>query len=111
MDEIAVEEMENTRASGSEPAGPLWDALAAAVGNLAPDAHLVPAMIPIGADARFFRPRGTVSYGVGLFDRRVAFGDFLRMFHGPDERVSEESLGLTTDLIAEVVARFGDATG
>jgi len=82
------------------PTGEVADLLAALIRNRC-----------VNDGTPFFRPRGTVSYGVGLFDRRVAFGDFLRMFHGPDERVSEESLGLTTDLIAEVVARFGAATG
>ena len=108
FEEITVEEMENTVASGSVPDGPLWRALDGARGEIAPDSHLLPAMIPVGTDARFFRPKGTVSYGVGLFDRRVGFGDFLTMFHGYDERVSEESLGLTAALLVRTVARFGE---
>ena len=65
-------------------------------------------MIPVGTDARFFRRRGTVAYGVGLFDDRMGFGDFLRMFHGHDERVSEVSLGMTADLYLRTVQRLGE---
>lgn len=108
FEEIEVETIEATRAGGSAPSGPLWDALADALDSMQPGAHLIPAMIPVGTDARFFRPRGTVAYGVSLFDRRVSFGDFLRMFHGHDERVSEDSLELTAQLLAHTVARFGE---
>ena len=98
----------DTPASGSPPDGLLWRALDRAREDLAPDAHLIPALIPVGTDARFFRPRGTISYGVGLFDHHVGFGDFLGMFHGHDERVSEESLRLTTEFLGRTVSRFGE---
>lgn len=108
LDDLAVDEMENTPASGSPPDGLLWRALDRAREDLAPDAHLIPALIPVGTDARFFRPRGTISYGMGLFDHHVGFGDFLGMFHGHDERVSEESLRLTTEFLGRTVSRFGE---
>jgi acetylornithine deacetylase/succinyl-diaminopimelate desuccinylase-like protein len=107
-EEVEIITMEATAASGSPPAGPLWDAIGTALGALRPDAHLVPSLIPVGTDARFFRRKGTTAYGVGLFDDAVAFGDFLRMFHGHDERVSERSLGLTTSLLGMTVDAFGE---
>jgi len=110
FDELQVETIESTAANGSPPEGPLWDAIGAALAELAPAARPIPAMIPVGTDARFFRRRGTVAYGVSMFDRQVAFGDFLRMFHGHDERVSEESLGLTTEITRQTVERFGSLT-
>ncbi len=108
FDEIEYEVVEATKANGSAPAGPLWEALTSAISEVAPGRHLVPAMIPVGTDARFFRRRGTVAYGVGLFDDRMGFGDFLRMFHGHDERVSEVSLGMTADLYLRTVQRLGE---
>jgi acetylornithine deacetylase/succinyl-diaminopimelate desuccinylase-like protein len=111
IEDLEVETVEATTASGSEPEGHLWDALEAAAAEVAPGVGLIPAMIPVGTDARFFRRRGTVAYGVGLFDDRVTFGDFLRMFHGHDERVSEASLSLTADLLSRTVERFGTAGG
>lgn len=109
FEELEYQVMEATSAGGSMPEGPLWEAITAALGDLAPDSRPVPTMIPVGTDARFFRPKGTVAYGVGLFDRRLAFGEFLAMFHGHDERVSEESLGLTAALYRRVLERFGTA--
>jgi len=109
FDELEYEVVEATVANGSTPAGPLWEALRGAITDTAPGHHLIPAMIPVGTDARFFRTRGTVAYGVGLFDDRVGFGDFLRMFHGHDERVSEVSLGLTALLYARTVERLAAA--
>ena len=57
-------------------------------------------------DARFFRARGTVAYGLGLFDDRIGFDDFLGMFHGNDERVSVTSLESTAAVLARSVERF-----
>jgi acetylornithine deacetylase/succinyl-diaminopimelate desuccinylase-like protein len=108
--DLDLEVVEASNASGSAPEGPLWEALAAAITDVAPGSHPVPAMIPVGTDARFFRRRGTVAYGVGLFDSRVSFGDFLRMFHGHDERVSIESLDRTAALTARTVQEFGRLT-
>jgi acetylornithine deacetylase/succinyl-diaminopimelate desuccinylase-like protein len=109
FDDLEYEELESTTATGSAPSGPLWDAIAGAVSAIEPDTHLIPTMIPVGTDARFFRQKGTVAYGVGLFDRATSFGDLLAMFHGHDERVSVESLGLTARLYRGVVDRLADS--
>ncbi len=105
--ELEVITMQATEASASPAEGPLWEALEESLAEIRPDARLVPSLIPVGTDARFFRRRGTVCYGVGLFDDRVGFGDFLRMFHGHDERVSEESLALTVQLLGSTISAFG----
>jgi len=107
LDAVEIVTMQTTPASGSPPEGPRWDAIGAALEALRPGSHLVPSLIPVGTDARFFRRRGTIAYGVGLFDDRVGFGDFLRMFHGHDERVSEESLALTVALLGMAIDGFG----
>jgi len=60
----------------------------------------------VGTDARFWRVRGTVAYGVGLYDDRMDFSEMLSLFHGHDERVSVESVVRTTDLYHEVLERF-----
>ena len=53
---------------------------------------------------RFFRRLGATAYGYGLFSRNLSFEDYSTMFHGDDERVDQESLGLSTELW-QVVAR------
>jgi acetylornithine deacetylase/succinyl-diaminopimelate desuccinylase-like protein len=66
--------------------------------------------MPGATDARFFRAQGAPAYGVGLFDDRLSFSEFLSLFHGNDERVSVRSVERTTDLITRVVAHFGAST-
>jgi acetylornithine deacetylase/succinyl-diaminopimelate desuccinylase-like protein len=84
----------------------LWDTVVDSIEDLTGSRNVVPTLMPAATDARFFRDRGTVAYGVGLFDDRVGFGDFLSMFHGHDERVSLESLASTTSLIERILARW-----
>jgi len=90
------------------PAGdnPLWEAIADAVEALEGHRNLLPTLMTVGTDARFWRVRGTVAYGVGLYDDRMDFSEMLSLFHGHDERVSVESVVRTTDLYHEVLERF-----
>ena len=108
IDEVNLVPVETEPAGGSLPAGPLWDAIGDAVRVVGGATRLLPTLSPVATDARFFRRRGTVAYGVGLFDDTLAFGDFLSMFHGHDERVSEASLDMTTALLSATVEGFRD---
>lgn len=109
-DQLAIEPVMEDLANGSRAEGPLWEAIADGVEVMIGRRALVPSLTPVSTDARFFRQRGIPSYGVGLFDDQVSFGEMLAMFHGTDERVSEESVRLTTNLIAEVLTAFGRRT-
>ena len=57
-----------------------------------------------GTDARFFRERGAVAYGFGLFTPDMTVQEFASRFHGNDERVDVDSLALTTELWLELVS-------
>ena len=46
-----------------------------------------------------------------LIDDEATFGGMLAMFHGDDERVSEESVRRTTAMLERIVARFGELSG
>ena len=109
-EEIDIQPVMDFPSNSSPAEGPLWDAVAEAQHAVQGAGRLVPAMIPVTTDARFFRHRGTVAYGVGLFDDQVGFGDLLAMFHGNDERISVSSMRQTVDLFEQTVARFGDKT-
>ena len=98
-------------ANESPPTGRLWDAIATAAEELAGPTTLVPMLTPVLTDARFFRQRGVTAYGVGLFDPSMDFASSLAMFHGNNERVSVASVGLTTELLARTLAKFGESTG
>ena len=62
-----------------------------------PGAELLPGLIVGGTDARFFREKGAVAYGAGLFSPAVTLESFGTRFHGNDERIDVESLGLAAD--------------
>ncbi len=85
---------------------PLWEAIGDAVEELDGHRNLAPTLMTVATDARFWRAKGTVCYGVGLFDDRMTFSEMLNLFHGHDERVSVESVIRTTDLYVRVLDRF-----
>lgn len=91
----------------SQRRDPLWDAIVGALEEATGTGRALPILMPVTTDARFFRARGKAAYGVGLFDDRMGFSEFLGLFHGNDERVSVDSLQLTTQLLERVIARFG----
>ncbi len=109
-EEVDIADVMDFPATSSPSEGMLWEAVAAAMESLAGSRSLVPALTPMATDARFFRARGTVAYGVALFEDDLSIADFLARFHGNDERVSLSSLGRTAALYARTVQAFGRAT-
>jgi acetylornithine deacetylase/succinyl-diaminopimelate desuccinylase-like protein len=77
---------------------PLWDSLARVTQRWYPGSETVPYLTVGATDARFFRRAGSTAYGFGLFSERMTFEDYGVMFHGDDERIDTESLGLSTAL-------------
>jgi len=84
----------------------LWHAIGDAVEELDGHRNLAPTLMTAATDARFWRARGTVCYGVGLFDERMGFSEMLSLFHGHDERVSAASVERTALLYEHVLERF-----
>jgi len=103
-DAVEIEVLLHDSASISRIDTPLWDALARAVSVPFPGARLNPQFTVGFTDSRVFRELGSVSYGAGLFSPAVDAAEFGRRFHGHDERVDVESLGLTVELWQRVVA-------
>jgi acetylornithine deacetylase/succinyl-diaminopimelate desuccinylase-like protein len=103
-DHVEVEVILNDPASISRTDTPLWDALQRAVSVPFPGARLSPQFTVGFTDARVFRELGAISYGAGLFSPTVDAAEFGRRFHGHDERVDVESLGLTVELWQRVLA-------
>ncbi|MFV0306537.1 MAG: M20/M25/M40 family metallo-hydrolase [Desertimonas sp.] len=106
-DHVEVEIILDDPASISRTDTPLWDALQRAVTVPFPGARLSPRFSVGFTDARVFRELGAVSYGAGLFSPHVDQAEFGRRFHGHDERVDVESLGLTVDLWRRVISDLG----
>lgn len=102
-DDVTVTILQSGPATASPMDTPLWDVIGRAVDNLTPGVDLVPRMTAGGTDARFYRDKGAVAYGFGLFSPSMTFQEFATRFHGHDERVDVESLRLTTQMWLTVV--------
>lgn len=110
-DRVELIPMADHDPSTSPRGNPLWDAIVDGIESHTGSRRVVPALMTVATDARYWRRRGTVAYGVGLFDDRLSFGDFLSLFHGNDERVTVESVIRTTRLLETVFERFGRRVG
>ncbi|WP_419839341.1 M20/M25/M40 family metallo-hydrolase [Candidatus Poriferisodalis sp.] len=108
FDEVEIEHLHDDPASFSPTNTPMWQLLSDLVAKAHPGAPVIPQLIVGATDARFFRLKGSVAYGAGLFSDRVNSNDFMLRFHGNDERVDTESLALTTQLWIDVIENLGD---
>jgi acetylornithine deacetylase/succinyl-diaminopimelate desuccinylase-like protein len=93
---VEVEVLQERPSTQSPMQTPLWDALQRVVTKAYPDASLLPRLTAGGTDAVFFRNVGTTAYGFGLYSPKISASEFSTRFHGNDERIDVESLGLTT---------------
>jgi acetylornithine deacetylase/succinyl-diaminopimelate desuccinylase-like protein len=86
-------------ATASPQDTPLWDSLTRVADRFYRGSALLPMLMTGGTDARHFRRHlDTVSYGFGLFSRRLSMDDLAAMGHGDDERVDLESLEMVTEM-------------
>jgi acetylornithine deacetylase/succinyl-diaminopimelate desuccinylase-like protein len=97
-DRVEVEAPESDEGSISPSATPLAETLARVTAALMPGSHLVPRMMAGATDARHFRWKGVTAYGFALHSTRIPYGDYSTMYHGNNERIDVESLGLTARL-------------
>ncbi|MEM7285976.1 MAG: M20/M25/M40 family metallo-hydrolase [Actinomycetota bacterium] len=105
-DGLDVEPIQEDEASASPVDTHMWNVLADIIDTAHPGSPLQPGLIVGGTDSRFFREKGAVAYGAGLFSPKVTYETFAKRFHGHDERVDVESLGLSTQLWIDVAHRF-----
>jgi acetylornithine deacetylase/succinyl-diaminopimelate desuccinylase-like protein len=99
FDHVEVSDLQNSDPTAS-PYGAgnaLWDAVSTHTQVAYPGARLVPGLIVGGTDARFYRQRGATAYGSGLFSPGINMSTFGSRFHGNDERIDVESLGLSAN--------------
>jgi acetylornithine deacetylase/succinyl-diaminopimelate desuccinylase-like protein len=104
--DVEVEVLHESLPTSSPWDTPLRELLERVTRREYPEAALVPRLTAGGTDARFFRDRGAVAYGFGLFSPAVTFEDFSSRFHGNDERVDVESLRLSTQMWIDVATEL-----
>jgi acetylornithine deacetylase/succinyl-diaminopimelate desuccinylase-like protein len=102
-DKVIVEPIMNDMASMSKTETPLWDSLQRAVNRPFPSARLSPGLSVGFTDSRIYRELGSVAYGAGLMSPELDSGEFSKRFHGHNERIDVESLGLTNTLYHDVI--------
>lgn len=105
-DQVDILPIMDSDATISAIGNALWEAIAGSVEALEGHRNLAPTVTTVATDARFWRAKGTICYGVGLFDDRMSFSEMLALFHGNDERMSVESVERTTALYQKVLERF-----
>jgi acetylornithine deacetylase/succinyl-diaminopimelate desuccinylase-like protein len=105
-DQVEILPVMDGDATVSPVGNALWEAIGDAVEQLDGHRNLAPTLMTVATDARFWRAKGTVAYGVGLFDERMGFSEMLSLFHGHDERVSVGSVERTTTLYEMVLELF-----
>ena len=101
-DEVEIGEIIDSEASASPTNTPMWKALGAHVQSVRPGAILQPTMVVGFTDSRLFRAKGVTAYGAGLFSSSINFATVGARFHGNDERIDVESLGLCAELWVSV---------
>ncbi|MFA9447178.1 M20/M25/M40 family metallo-hydrolase [Egicoccus sp. AB-alg6-2] len=102
-DRVELSPVVQERPASASPVGtPMWDTLERRARAAHPGAEVLPWMIVGGTDAAFFRDRGVPSYGAGLFSAKASLQEFQSRFHGHDERIDVDSLGLSTQLWLDV---------
>lgn len=102
-DHVEIEPLLSEPSSMSPMGNPLWDSLQKAVNNPYPDARIDPGFIVGFTDARVHRELGAITYGAGLFADSLTKAEYGSRFHGNNERIDVESLGLTTQLWLDVI--------
>jgi acetylornithine deacetylase/succinyl-diaminopimelate desuccinylase-like protein len=105
-DDVEVDKLFSKPSSMSPTGTPLWDVLGRVVDAHYPGARLLPRLIVGFTDAPYFRERGAVAYGFGLFSRALTAEAMAGRFHGNDERIDVESLALTTQAWLDVCELF-----
>lgn len=98
----------------SAPTSSPWDSrlrevLEETTRRVYPEAEMVPRLMTGGTDLRFYREKGAVAYGFGLFSDSFTMKDYATRFHGHDERVDVESLRLTTEMWMHVARTLLEA--
>jgi acetylornithine deacetylase/succinyl-diaminopimelate desuccinylase-like protein len=99
---VEITELQSGEPSACGIDNPLWDVLARNTQRVYPGARLLPGLVVGGTDARFYRDRGRVAYGTGLFSPTMDMATFGNRFHGHDERIDVESLALATQFWIDV---------
>ena len=95
---IEIEPIHLDMATESPIDTPLYAVLSDIMRQAHPGAVIQPSLVTGGTDARHYRQAGAVAYGAALFSAGMRAEVFADRFHGHNERIDIESIGLSTEL-------------
>jgi acetylornithine deacetylase/succinyl-diaminopimelate desuccinylase-like protein len=95
---VDVEVLVSDGSTESPTDTPLWDSLSRVTQGFYAGSQTVPYLTVGATDSRFFRRKGITAYGYGMFSEKMSFEEYGSMFHGDDERIDTDSLGLSVAL-------------
>jgi acetylornithine deacetylase/succinyl-diaminopimelate desuccinylase-like protein len=102
-DGYEIEFHEKVVGNGSRLDSPLMDAITNWVGRVAPDARVVPTMLPAFTDSRTFREAFPDVVAYGFFpQRQKSLYDAWPLMHGKDERIDVRDIGFAVDCYRDV---------
>jgi acetylornithine deacetylase/succinyl-diaminopimelate desuccinylase-like protein len=104
--EYDVEILQTQPASESPTQTALYGALDKALKRLDPRAKMIPSMLTGATDSRYFREKGTASYGFQPMTPIANLSEFLSRVHGHDERIKVESLLFGIRVLYQVLKDF-----
>ena len=100
--EFELEVLDNKPATESTTKHEMADTISRAIKQHAPDAHLVPFLVPGVTDACYLRPKGMVVYGFTPLPPQ----EDLDLIHGHNERVSLEGLEFSLRVGLDAIMSF-----
>ena len=107
-DEVAIEVDQCTPPLEASSDTPLFRTIAAVMQKREPDAPVLPYLMPAGTDAKHIVPRRPETQIYGFMPYRQQPGEEeMELIHGHDERTSVEELLFATQVLYEIVCRFG----
>lgn len=101
--QVEISPIMNDMSTESPIDTPLWDSLRKAVRNRFPRTELSPGLTVGFTDARVHRNMGAVAYGAGLLAPTLSPAEYSSRFHGNNERIDIESVGLTVGLYMDTI--------
>ncbi|MDR2374329.1 MAG: M20/M25/M40 family metallo-hydrolase [Bifidobacteriaceae bacterium] len=103
--DVSIERLNDHIGMESPDDGPIYDAMVASLMQFDPGVPVAPFMMPGGTDNKSLARLGIAGYGFTPLNLPEGF-DFMRMFHGVDERVPVASLDFGTRALSDFLTKY-----
>ncbi|WP_028974662.1 M20/M25/M40 family metallo-hydrolase [Spirochaeta cellobiosiphila] len=106
LNDIDIEVFEYFPPNLSKKDTPLKKAITQVTSGHFPKHQILDMLIGGVTDGRYWRNKGTCVYGFSLFDEELTLNAYSERLHGKNERISLNSLKLSTDFFTEIPSSF-----